>query len=1510
MLLGEENLGRRGQGGVVDLLQDLRTKQVGARGSIRDLHREFDILLFTHAATTSVDIDYDTAHDHVIREYGSLGYYLRQHNTLLQVADGIDVIVDHYMQGMLMDEDSLNARKYPGDAAAPFDIVSVLRLLLALSGGSSGRAFGETYLGPSTLHLLRTNHPELEYNRRLGEGVVQSNVELANQPQALFHMRAPLSHADVKELLDAMAAIPGHSAMQRDLWHEKDSERPVDLFGALHHSSFHRQDNQLVRFDLRLSLPHMFDSPPDLITNALEAKKNPPRRQRLRDEQSHATSNKPHALPTNASDCDLLFTSHKSTIEIDRPLVAKVVRTDATAVRTSPPLRVWENLGPNKVPWTPPLMLGKEPATRFARPCTTSPMAATSEPLVVAAVLKVLQGLESTIFPRDALATKFTVTHTTLATGFSNDITQFLETFARLGTQVIRLATLSAHFGQHVLRGGRVLQSLGAALHYLVAGHQAFVLELKADTLVGLWAATSTPRSRLDALASLFLCDDDALWGHPDSLLLRLPRGLTMIDHVYKALLRFQCTDPSVASLVIWLFAQMATPYFQALSQWIYLGEFDDPHGEFSVENRFCVLECMTQNSHLTDAIGETGLLLQITRDVHSHVYALTSHMWSPLLLMTDHAELQHYLDKHAKDLEASRTALQAFNDEQLQKLADSIFALKREKPAAREIHRHDDAQRQLKRYQQHLQRKLLDEQMAERRDAQQHEAAQELLEREADAQTDFKAKLKLEHDRARLIEIYEGLMAEAERKHRKALWRQARVTRKETFQNAVTKLYRRESTAWCNECGIDIKIHPHLDPTRKPSLLVHVGATPPDENEPHAAIRVLQAPGGASDGSAIYLGGAHVDQEHSAIRVLQEPGGGGLDAAMSIYHNQDCGPSQQNSAVRVLNVPGGGGSDAADVLYHGDTVDAEDYRVNAVRVTHEPGGSGAAAVNAIYHGEMEATDTPFGHFRVQQEPGGGGQDAASAIYNQTNHEDHDMGRSVRILQEPGGSGRAAASIIYDGDVVDIENKMNHIRVLQPPGGNGNDVGDLLYGGMTPDNQPPRASVRVTQAPGGNGDELSDTLYAQFSNLSVGKSSVRILAPAGGGRDSVSALVFGFKEGTKQPLQHDKSNIQIEWAVHSNSRMATYKTLPSSLFDPAPLTTDFTRALETYRALMQTETPTEEYAPIDTLIRFSLSQPILDQRAFVGATALALLREHEHLMLHMTALHDLMLLSGGVWVERFMQEFTAGLETFSRVNWGVPGALNDLLAFALDEAKYKTTDATARFAFRPTDGLEQLLGNRTMEPLLEDVLASIEPVYALPDVLESHIVPRETMVMYKRLHMYLFQVRAIALSIQRMRRILRTHARTSTACHILVHVQQHLCSSVVAHCFQSIADEWHRFQDNATRCRDAIEFKHLHNRYVAAVAARCFLDPSTDEVHRAIQACLGRAMNTVDVIQNNATNPIALDRVLAHLMTESAAAHARDMASLCHVLRHDPSDAAAELCLRIDLSDYYGAQAV
>ncbi|KAH9086711.1 hypothetical protein Ae201684P_000133 [Aphanomyces euteiches] len=1182
--------------GVIDLLQELRQRQIGDRGTLRNLRREWDILLFTHAATSEVNVAARNEKDYVTLEYASLVYYIRQHSSLLQVADGIDAVVDHFLGG----EDEVEV---------PFDVMPTLRLLLALSGGSSGQTFADENLGQQTLKLLRNKKHSTQID---------------------------------KDMLDAMSAVPGYSHMQRDLWHEKDMEKFVDLFGALHHTKLHRTDNKLVRFDIRLNLPEIDDNPPDLIPNVLQAKRIPQSRQ-LRQPKplEHYLMKGAASVGATGNDCDLLFSSQKTAIQISVP---EKGNTNASTVdnTTAAPMKVWENLGPNKIEIAPRLRLGEH------SPGSTS------------------------------------------------------------------------------------------ASTTLEGGSKELVSEVD--------------------------------------------------------LVRFQ---------------------------------------------------------------------------------------WSPLQLITNLNHVQQYIDQHSDNLQTTRAAMEKYKKEQLEILADAIYDLKASRPRSEttDMQTNEDARRQLRRFQQQLQRRLLDEQIQETKSQEYRRRAQELLDDEATTRRDRESQLQIEHDKKRLIEIYDGLMADSERRHRKALWKQVRASRKLTAPSSLSNLFHMEIADWRQ----DSQIRPQTD--LNPGQLKHqraIGAVETDERDlkNQSTIRVLQAPGGNS--AENILRDNSIDEAimpHTSVRVSQEPGGDGQTAESLIYQGEDSDENYLHSNIRLLNVPGGGGTDAFNTIYQGESLIAN--HINTTRVTQEPGGSGEAAIKAIYNGDLEQANA-FGHTRILQEPGASGSSAENAIYRGQDEYRSDV-PSVRVLQEPGGSGRSAANIIHQGGDEYVEN--SHIRIVQEPGGSGETVSNLLYGKALDEQDPFRATIRVTQAPGGDGSELSDTLYASFSKLGVSKSSVKILAPPGGGYDTVSKLVFGgLQEKAKTRLQDQKSNIRLEWKLFQDrtKQRLTYPSIEALQIDSTRLEGDFDQAILAYRALMD-----------------SVSTQVIDQRAFVGSVTLSLLREHVHLMSHLGALHDLVLLNGGIWVERFMQEFTAGLDASTRVNWGVPGSLNDLLAAALDEANYNQTESSHLFAFGTTDELELLLANRTLVPPLQEVLRGIEPVYALPKVLEV-VIPLPMLRVYTRIHSHLFQLKAIAYSMQSVRHTLRKYNVSSTSCHLMAHIQHHLCTTLVSHCFQ----EWHRFQKKVSDCNDTIDFKKHHNTFIMSIEHRCFLDPNTEQVHRNIQTCLDRVVHVVEVIQNNSTSASTLNRVLAHLL-QNATDQQKEMSDLVQALRDDPSEAADELLRRLDFNDFY-----
>ncbi|RHY61843.1 hypothetical protein DYB30_000195 [Aphanomyces astaci] len=630
----------------------------------------------------------------------------------------------------------------------------------------------------------------------------------------------------------------------------------------------------------------------------------------------------------------------------------------------------------------------------------------------------------------------------------------------------------------------------------------------------------------------------------------KLPTGVALLNRIYHGIVQTQFCDPSAAALSMWFFTHVSVPYFEALTHWVFVGgDLDDECLEFAQDKSFQCLDCLQHKDDgtLNLAIAETGSLLQVTRAVHSQVYYLTS----------------HYLAQHAVNLATTRSAVQAYSDAQMQAVADSVYALTHTLStthshgntfAHHDMRAHDESQRQLKRLKQQVQRKLLDEQVADNRDLALRLQAQGQLDHALQQTQLVAAQEKADQDnRRRLVEIYADLMAKADRKHRRALWRQARVRRKENFKAALTKLYRLESSAWYAGVGMDVPgNHPEADPM----------AARPSQTYP----------------SLIGTSTSHnpLDKPKTPY-IKKSPRGDSLKPPTNALNNDDT--VGMPSSVRVLKAPGGGGQDASNVIYHGDQEKPVD--LPTTRVTQEAGGSGTAASDAIYHGSANLErplDVP--HVRILQAPGGTSKHAAGhVIYPRDDQIERDLavhGSSVRVLQEPGGSGRAASDLLYpDDEPSNHVTHVNHVRILQDPGGDGNVANDLIYGRNDAEYASPRASVRVSQAPGGNGDELSDTLYAQFSTMAVqDRPSVKVLAPSGGGHDSVSSVVFGglteaVPPPKRQGVVYPTSNITMEWAAAQTSRQTPPRqVLAHETFATATLTGDYARVLETYRALM------------------------------------------------------------------------------------------------------------------------------------------------------------------------------------------------------------------------------------------------------------------------------------------------------------------------------------------------------
>ncbi|KDO29235.1 hypothetical protein SPRG_19901 [Saprolegnia parasitica CBS 223.65] len=1067
-------------------------------------------------------------------------------------------------------------------------------------------------------------------------------------------------------------------------------------------------------------------------------------------------------------------------------------------------------------------------------------------------------------------------------------------------------------------------------------------------------------------MASVFGCDDDTLWvgaveyadaiGRP--VLDALPStDQAFLDHLYDRLVLGQICAPPTTTLYMWLFTAMSAPYLASISRGLFLGDAAP-----STDAKDSLLpRCFAKHDGWVDAVAESRSLLRLVHAMAPTLHALLTASWEPLRIETSVVAIQAAQARHVAHLNACKSRVATLKQARLQALADAIVAMQR---APRDVSTKtsalDDALRhkQLVKARQKLQKELLDAQIAA--DAALARASAAKVQAEDAAVADAQAArdaAKLAHDKDAIVAIYADLMERAEHRHRVQLWRQARLARKHVAGLQLDALFNADAAAWLQASA---KQGAHITKSaalQRPYDVLLAATTRTQDSSsdeivggPNAHVKALESPRGPSDSRVVSLKGETTASAASSVRVLRAPGGGGDDARHVIYGNCDDDEALAASFahVRVQQAPGGGGDQAAEAIYRGDHAVDHPLATN-IKVLHVPGGGGDAVATAMYDGANAVCDD-LSSVRVLREPGGGGADVADAIYG-TEAAPTAVVPGIKVLHAPGGGGHDAAALLYHRTTeTDATLPLRStVKVSQEPGGSGSDVWHMLYAGATEMTYHPsvrvlssapggisdgmanvldatrchdddlsssvRSQVRVQQAPGGDGNDVADTLYAQFKSLSTVKSSVRLLQPAGGGKDSVGALLRGpdddvvvvdrrhcpsVPETTDQVPRTSRQWLQWKLAQASMAQAyASTELLPRTV---APLEM---AAMATFYTQLLGHEP-DAFAPIDTLVVASLDAPIRGFRALVGSVALDALRDDMRLLDHLATLHETMLLSGGLWVDMFVKVVVDGLAR-SKVHSN--DALNDAMASAMTEASY-TPRVPSRFAYAPSS-LQHAMS-------VASFVTSLTPTYGLPDAL-ALVVPASVVAQYVAIHRFVFQLKATLAQLHDARRRLRwlltrvqlaTHARR--AIDRALYCQHHVASTLHNYTSQVLVHEYDDLCMAVATATDTVAVQRRHHAYVATLLARCFLTRGSADVQTAVQNCLTRLSTMCTQLQlGSVATADHAKELLLHVL-DAAQHHDGDAVALCDALRlqRDRDGHASafveDLLLQLDWNGYYG----
>ncbi|GMF15775.1 unnamed protein product [Phytophthora fragariaefolia] len=306
---------------------------------------------------------------------------------------------------------------------------------------------------------------------------------------------------------------------------------------------------------------------------------------------------------------------------------------------------------------------------------------------------------------------------------------------------------------------------------------------------------------------------------------------------------------------------------------------------------------------------------------------------------------------------------------------------------------------------------------------------------------------------------------------------------------------------------------------------------------------------------------------------------------------------------------------------------------------------------------------------------------------------------------------------------------------------------------------------------------------------------------------------------------------------------------------------------------------------------------------------------------HLRWLRQLMLMSEGLCWDIFARDFLLGLNSTTRVNWGVEGRLSSALTLAMIEGSVASDAISQNFYYSTTSRLSKgklsaakfaaittvsylliaaslvVLDSLTMTPAVATLLGEIELVYDVKWPLGLVITPK-SLEYYKNIHRFLLHVRLTALEMREVWGLLRTIRQRGVlspdlgrlcesavykvqalfrafnetfATKVCVHSMLYIFPSVrierskrFLQCLQVLMSAWSELEYALQKATMLTELRRCHEDYVNVALRCCFFD--TPEINLALEVILVSAGNLARFVRG-------LDRQVTGRASEEARIH-------------------------------------
>ncbi|OWZ07798.1 hypothetical protein PHMEG_00019771, partial [Phytophthora megakarya] len=450
---------------------------------------------------------------------------------------------------------------------------------------------------------------------------------------------------------------------------------------------------------------------------------------------------------------------------------------------------------------------------------------------------------------------------------------------------------------------------------------------------------------------------------------------------------------------------------------------------------------------------------------------------------------------------------------------------------------------------------------------------------------------------------------------------------------------------------------------------------------------------------------------------------------------------------------------------------------------------------------------------------------------------------SVKVNIE---AGRRTSGVLNDPASTEVVLRKTGIRILNEPGGSGADVHRTLYGGSM---ELPNKCVQPEAKADSTAASATDDVEMEDCNGSVEQSA----SMDGGATPCVSfseideaEVQDSTKDGEEVTTRNDQSE---ELSYASGNAGNTKKHMRVSLH---PVHEFFTTIVsqEDSEVLISTLTETTsavEFTSFTSIIDCCVKTPVRLVAEKLEQVALDWFRNSLDVLEHLRWLQKLMLMSEGLCMDVFARDFLHGLNSATRVNWGLKGRLSSALSLAMIEGSMKLDAISQNFHYETTLCLSQVLDSLTMTPAVPRVLDEIELVYDVKWPL-GLVITSQSLDEYKKIHRFLLH-RLLPPKLERL------------CGNVIYKMQTFVRAYNETFSTKVLMAAWSDLEHESQKAATLIELRHCHEKYVSIAVRSCFLDRPVLATQSAFLDTLAATWSLTEFVR-------ALDRQVASRVSD------------------------------------------